>query len=267
MKKAVTCGVVAMAMAASVWAQASAPAKKSAKDLTPEEREARKAQFAKMIYEKTGGKVRDTRAMKGAVWFVNAQTRADAKWIREAAATQEERYRLDMRFADGTFDVRKPEKRGEITIFVVDDATLPMSLCASEAGWAVVNVAPLAEGRGEKPAFFEARFKKELSRVFGMATGACGSTYNGNIMDPIVTAEALDNYPTHNLPFDVIGRAGKYLQAHGIAPYAVVPYVKACHEGWAAAPTNDVQKAVWEKVHQLPTEPIKIKPETKKVAD
>ena len=41
-------------------------------------------------------------------------------------------------------------------------------------------------------------------------------------------------------------------------------YRKACEEGWAPAPTNDVQKAIWDKVHAMPTEPIKIKPETKK---
>ena len=33
------------------------------------------------------------------------------------------------------------------------------------------------------------------------------------------------------------------------------------------APTNDVQKAIWDEIHAMPTEPIKIKPETKKVSD
>ena len=41
-------------------------------------------------------------------------------------------------------------------------------------------------------------------------------------------------------------------------------YRKACEEGWAPQPTNDVQKAIWDKVHAMPTEPLKIKPETKK---
>ena len=45
---------------------------------------------------------------------------------------------------------------------------------------------------------------------------------------------------------------------------ARVPYLVAVQEGWAPQPTNDVQKAIWDKVHALPTEPIKIKPEEKK---
>ena len=44
----------------------------------------------------------------------------------------------------------------------------------------------------------------------------------------------------------------------------VVSYQDACEMGVAPAPTNDVQKAIWDKVHAMPTEPIKIKPEEKK---
>ena len=47
-------------------------------------------------------------------------------------------------------------------------------------------------------------------------------------------------------------------------PYRLTTYRKACEEGWANPPTNDVQKAIWDKVHALPTEPLKIKPEEKK---
>jgi hypothetical protein len=50
----------------------------------------------------------------------------------------------------------------------------------------------------------------------------------------------------------------------GVLPAQRATYLKACEEGWAPAPTNDVQKAIWDKVHAMPTEPIKIKPETKK---
>jgi len=33
---------------------------------------------------------------------------------------------------------------------------------------------------------------------------------------------------------------------------------EACQEGWAPAPTNDIQKAIWNEVRQLPAKPIKI---------
>jgi len=34
----------------------------------------------------------------------------------------------------------------------------------------------------------------------------------------------------------------------GMAAPKLVPYLKACQEGWAPVPTNDYQKAVWERV-------------------
>ena len=45
---------------------------------------------------------------------------------------------------------------------------------------------------------------------------------------------------------------------------SVTNYRTAVKEGWAPQPTNDVQKAIWDKVHAMPTEPLKIKSETKK---
>ena len=54
----------------------------------------------------------------------------------------------------------------------------------------------------------------------------------------------------------------------GIEPIRMATYRIACEEGWAPAPTNDVQKAIWEKVkadkERGPTNPIKIEPPKKK---
>ena len=56
-------------------------------------------------------------------------------------------------------------------------------------------------------------------------------------------------------------------EALGIRRVRHTTYRKACYEGWAPPPTNAYQKAIWDMVHALPTEPMKIKPETKKVSD
>ena len=69
------------------------------------------------------------------------------------------------------------------------------------------------------------------------------------------------------LPHDVVNRQLKYLAGMNVTPRVRVTYKKACEEGWAPAPTNDIQKAIWDKVHAMPTAPIKIKPETKKVRE
>ena len=63
---------------------------------------------------------------------------------------------------------------------------------------------------------------------------------------------------------DIVQRFWDYMKPLGVLPAQRATYLKACEEGWAPAPTNDVQKAIWEKVHAMPTEPLKIKPETKK---
>ena len=50
----------------------------------------------------------------------------------------------------------------------------------------------------------------------------------------------------------------KYMAARGVTPHYRCPYFKACEEGWAPAPTNEYQRAVWEKVHAIPDKPMKI---------
>ncbi len=87
----------------------------------------------------------------------------------------------------------------------------------------------------------------------------------GNILSEVKLEKTYDLQNT--LPQDVTMRQLKYLADMGGKPQSRTTYRKACEEGWAPAPTNDVQKAIWDKVHEMPTEPIKIKPETKKVKD
>ena len=44
----------------------------------------------------------------------------------------------------------------------------------------------------------------------------------------------------------------------GCAEAKFTTYKQACREGWAPPPTNDVQKAIWDQVRQMPAKPIKI---------
>ena len=54
----------------------------------------------------------------------------------------------------------------------------------------------------------------------------------------------------------------KYLASAGVTPLRKTIYRKACQEGWAPAPTNEYQKAIWDKVRSEkergPTNPIEI---------
>jgi hypothetical protein len=61
---------------------------------------------------------------------------------------------------------------------------------------------------------------------------------------------------------DTIAHIRSSAPFYGLVPWYQTTYVKACEEGWAPAPTNDIQKAIWERVkadkERGPTNPLKI---------
>ena len=54
------------------------------------------------------------------------------------------------------------------------------------------------------------------------------------------------------------------LEKRGVKMVKVGTYRQACQEGWAPAPKNDEQKAIWNQVHAIPDKPIKIEFDPKK---
>ena len=221
-------------------------------------------EFQKMVFESNGGAVRKPGAQKGCVYYVNAQKKAPADWLRQNAQIFAKSLKVEIKVADGEFALPSPRVMGEASLFVIDDDKLPVILHAPESRWCVVNVAPLSAGAGEKPQFFEARVRKELTRGFALLAGAQSSNYPHSLLGCIAKTEALDEFADCKLPVDVIARFQPYLAGYGITPYVVKSYKKACQEGWAPTPTNDLQKTIWDKVHELPTKPIKIEYDEKR---
>ena len=217
-----------------------------------------------MVESESGGSIKSRHRNSKDVYYVNAQQRVGAE-ILETARLQMERFlKTPIVHTNAVFSFSNPQIFGELSLYVIDDASMPMSLIAPEGRWAFVNVAKLAEGRGEKPAFLEARVKKEMARVGCLLLGGVGSSYRHNLLRFVASAEGLDEFTDDTLPVDGLQRCQQYLLQLGVKPWRTVSYRKACEEGWAPAPTNDVQKAIWDKVHAMPTEPIKIKPEEKR---
>jgi len=203
----------------------------------------------------TGGMIVKPGTQKGEVSFVNCQSSADKAWIVECVDYLKGATRFNITLQDGAFDIRKPAMRGNVTVFIIDDPDLPALLCAPEAPWAAVNVARL---KSEKPAFFSARVKKELSRALAMIGGGVHSQYKDTLLQPITKVDDLDRHVDYRLPSDVISRFAPYLNEYGVSGELRLPYKAACQQGWAPAPTNEYQKAIWDKVHEMPTKPIKI---------
>ncbi|MBR5548305.1 MAG: hypothetical protein IKU71_01115 [Kiritimatiellae bacterium] len=213
---------------------------------------------AQIVERESGGSIVTTHKRTKKVYFVNAQSRVSGDVIETARKTYEEFIRTPIDFMVGNFDFKNPKIEGELSLYIIDDPDMPMSLVAPEGRWAFVNVAPLAKGRGEKVQFLEARVRKEIARVAGILFGGIGSNYRGNLMSLVTSPEDLDKRDSEKIPADVMMRSSGFLLGLGVRPFRHTTYRKACQEGWAPAPTNEVQKAIWDETRQLPTKPIKI---------
>ena len=224
-----------------------------------------KIPFRELIDRQQGGFIVDTRAQKGRLVVVNAQKAVDAEAVASSTKALVKDLRISVVHQTGTFDLKSSARIGEATVYVISDETLPSVLVAADDRWGFVNVAKL---RADKEEFFRSRVQKAIVRVAGLVLGAGDSgqfplCLTGHISGP----EQLDQVPKAQLPMDVVQRIVRSMPNIGITQYKNTTYRKACEQGWAPQPTNEYQKAIWEKVHQLPTEPLKIKPETKKVAE
>ena len=163
-------------------------------------------------------------------------------------------------FAKSLSDSKKPL----MTLVVFDgDPSFPALAVYPEERIGLVNADRLKGG--EDPAAPEVRVSKEIWRAMGFIGGVGFSQHENDMMQPYYTLKELDgNIHAYIQPMNM-AKMGRFWKRFGVKKEARVPYLVACQEGWAPQPTNDVQKAIWDKVHALPTEPIKIKPEEKKI--
>jgi len=212
-------------------------------------------------FELDGGMVKKPNTQKGHIIFANCQTTADIHLLKDAAKNFEDELCIEINVENGAFQFPNPRLLAPATLFLIDDASLPTLLSAPEDGWAFVNVAKL--GRNDDP-FFESRVTKEISRGFAILCGAFMSQYANPLVSCITKPEQLDAIEKATLPFDSLIRIPTYLDGYGISPYEPYSYMDACQEGFAPAPTNEVQQAIWDKVHAIPSNPMKIEFDPKK---
>lgn len=219
-------------------------------------------------YRAFGGQVRKPGSARGAVAFLNAQKRIPSAEIHKAVNTIDERVHVVCKYADvDAVNVANP--RDEIArldcalgVAVVDDAKLPALLVAPEDGWAVVNVAPLAESADAAKS--ASRVRKEVMRAFALAGGCSFMCRGAEVLRETARPVELDDIRFEEYGIDALNHLTLSLPTRGVTPWHQTTYRKACKEGWAANPTNDVQKAIWDKVHALPSDPIKIKYDPKR---
>ena len=249
---------------------------------TPEAKEARiaaaRAKFQqkikdaggwdKFLYQMNGGRIVKEGSGEGKVCLVNAQSKLDGKALEEFAQKTEMLHQIRLEVVGGepvtVANAGEALKKtgAQAAVFLVDDPKLPPTLVAYDSLWAIVNVAAFGEG---PKALVEQRRVKAVYRAFALLCGAADTSAAGSLF---WAAPKPEDYDAVNLPSRPVPAVMQNIEAHmsrvGVKPQVVMTYFNACKAGWAPAPTNDVQRKVWEKVHALPKTPMKIEYDPKK---
>lgn len=229
-------------------------AKDKGTELTDAEKAEKKAQARQRMMEKTGGIIE--KPGTGRVVIVSAQDKyslndIDAQVKKCNGAI---RVKIDVEKGAWKFGDKLPAG-ANAAIYIVNDATLPISLVAMEEQWGVLNVAKL-DGN--------ARFNKALARVMIATLGAGVSQFKGSPMQTVKNVDDLDKLHSEGITFDALQSIMRNLQNLGVTQTRKTTYRRACMEGWAAQPTNSFQKAIWDEIHSIPKNPMKIQFDPKK---
>ena len=234
------------------------------KALTDAERAERRAEMMR----RTGGPVKIP--PQGFVAMVDYQNRAD--FIKTSAKFTEtfegfgfaaKPMKSDKPFSLKDFSTKCAELGAGSVVFVVDDSELPMSLVSIETRSGLVNVAALATDN-PAPALLTRRTCKMIGRVAMLASGGAESRNPTSDLQPVTNLKELDmNEGQGDEVYVMMGVISGMAKA-GVTAERRMTYLQACKAGLAPAPTNDIQKAIWDKVHAIPANPIKIKFDPKK---
>lgn len=241
------------------------------KPITPEEAARRKAGRQRAMLVHTGGWIMRPGVQKGSIAFVDGTSgKIDQSIISNVVATLDKRFHIAIKSVQVKSlpkkglaeEMKKINANGAIFFCWDEECDLPL-IYAPDQQWVRVNVRLLKDGVSD--IIYKDRVLKQAVRGFAYVAGSAGSASGEGLMN-VTSVRKLDTVEAE-LMSDVLSSIEGSLRNIGVTPWERVTYIKAVREGWAPSPTNEYQKAIWDEVHALPTEPIKIKPETKKVVD
>ena len=204
--------------------------------------------------------------------IVNCQKKVSTEFIKEVAAQFNSGLNIYIEVSDLDASAANPfdlvEKalalpRTGLVTMIVDDEKLPPILSAMENGWAILNIKHLRDDLPPK-AVYELRLRKEINRAFAQAAGAGLSFNKPCVMEPVYKITDLDAVTYPVISPETMNKIIQACNKRGIQAFVSDTYKNACEQGWAPAPTNDIQKAIWDKVHAVPKNPMKIEFDPKK---
>ena len=160
---------------------------------------------------------------------------------------------------DALADGLAAAKESCCVVMLVDGAEdAPLVTVYPEERLALVNMTALSKGASGS-GVRQDRVEKLAWRSIGHLVG-CGAPDGYTcVMQPVRNLAELDAMPNKFIHPASFFKARTYFGLHGVTPARKGIYETAVQQGWAPPPTNDIQKAVWEKVHSIPEKPLKVK--------
>lgn len=222
------------------------------------------AEKKEKLMRQTGGFVVSPVQGRG-IKFIKIGDNIPTGIVESVSATVRAKLRFATLVVDGKAGEKyMPDATAGAVVIVKDDASCPLTVVtAHEQGWASLNIAPL---RADNPSDekLRRRIMQEMCRTVIYMLGGGNNRMPSCVMKAVVNLKDLDDIKGNWVcpePFVYISESARKL---GIEQAKMVTYRKACIEGWAPAPKNEYQKAIWETVkaeqNEKPSNPIVIKP-------
>lgn len=228
-------------------------------------------------------KERDERVLRKTGGFVEIEAKGTSVIIID---TREKPAGAPMQFEDVFASLSKTNVKVERSLLKQGESAIDKAasaLSAGKVGYAIVivsndtdrGVAVYPEDRiavinvnrykgGDDPLKPETRLHKEIWRALGFVSGVGYAQFENDVLQPVFSVKELDGLTYQVMQPMNFQKMYTTLSKLGVTRSRRVPYRVAVQEGWAATPTNDVQKAIWDEVRSLPTKPIKIEFDTAK---
>ena len=134
-----------------------------------------------------------------------------------------------------------------VVIAICDAPGYPDILTAPDENWAIINMTEITRDKPSTEVLAK-RLDKQMQRAFGFTCGGSFTGHKACVMKPARTNAELDSITGYLIGPDIFANVASYIYQLKCAPGGTCTYLDACKEGWAPAPTNDIQKAIWEKV-------------------
>jgi len=130
-------------------------------------------------------------------------------------------------------------------VAVIAGKDRPAMLVAPEDRWAALNASRILDAGGEA---CDVRLRKGIWRAAGLMMGAGNTGTPQCPFRPVLSPDDLDAFSGFQLAPATLAAVSAYAKAAGLAQSRQTTYRKACEEGWAPAPTNRYQQAIWDEV-------------------